>query len=665
MRKRTVTPALAALAAATAVASAALASAGGGQQISQDPYTNATSQHETLVEPDTFAYGSTVVAAFQAGRFYGGGGASNIGWATSADGGTSWASGFLPSLTTFSTPPGTAGRASDPSTAFDSEHGLWLISSLTCAPAPDSCSTAPTSVAVSRSPDGTSWSAPVTVATGSLDKEWVVCDNGPASPFRGRCYVSWTDNAVGRTLTSASTDGGLTWGTPVAATWMVGVQPVVRPDGTLVIIGVGPSNLLAVRSIDGGASFSSAAVVSWMQSHNPTGMRAPALPSAEVDANGNVYVAWADCRFREGCSSNDILMAASPDGVDWTPGPMPVPIDSTTSGVDHFIPGLGVDPATAGATARIGISFYYFPVAACTVDACQLNVGFISSSDGGATWSGPTQLNSEPVSLSWLANTSWPGRMVGDYISTSFVSGHAVPVFSVASAPTGTTFHQMMAAAVMLVTPTPTPTPTPVFCPDADGDGLCDSDDPDDDGDGFSDVQEGYMTTDELASCPASGDHDAWPSDRDHDRDVDSGDAIKLFGGKMMNPQSYDRRSDAAGDGDIDAGDVIKLIGQGQMMSKCYQLTFTNSTGGTVDDIHIEWGAAVTAVFSARDSALAGWSSRTLSGGGLVLDMDRPDSLGDLAAGGTLTVVVQGPKAASLPIASCRWTLDGVDQGTC
>ena len=66
--------------------------------ISSDPYTNTTSQHQTEVEPDTFAFGSTVVSAFQVGRFFDGG-ASNIGWATSLDGGVTWTSGFLPSLT--------------------------------------------------------------------------------------------------------------------------------------------------------------------------------------------------------------------------------------------------------------------------------------------------------------------------------------------------------------------------------------------------------------------------------------------------------------------------------------------------------------------------------------------------------------------------------------
>ncbi len=45
------------------------------------------------------ASGSTLVAPFQTGRISPGG-ATNIGWATSTDGGTTWTHGFLPGLTT-------------------------------------------------------------------------------------------------------------------------------------------------------------------------------------------------------------------------------------------------------------------------------------------------------------------------------------------------------------------------------------------------------------------------------------------------------------------------------------------------------------------------------------------------------------------------------------
>src|SRR6266700_7350462 len=67
-------------------------------QISSDPYTNPTSNHKTEVEPDTFAFGNTIVSTFQSGRFFDGGG-SNIGWATSTNAGETWTHGFLPSST--------------------------------------------------------------------------------------------------------------------------------------------------------------------------------------------------------------------------------------------------------------------------------------------------------------------------------------------------------------------------------------------------------------------------------------------------------------------------------------------------------------------------------------------------------------------------------------
>ena len=79
-------------------------------QVSADPFTNATSQHATEVEPDTFAFGSTVVSTFQVGRFFNGG-ATDIGFVRSGDGGATWgAPGFLPGMT-FSSGASTPVRA--------------------------------------------------------------------------------------------------------------------------------------------------------------------------------------------------------------------------------------------------------------------------------------------------------------------------------------------------------------------------------------------------------------------------------------------------------------------------------------------------------------------------------------------------------------------------
>ena len=134
-------------------------------------------------------------------------------------------------------------------------------------------------------------------------------------------------------------------------------------------------------------------------------------------------------------------MTTSTNGTSWS-SVVRIPIDGTNSGVDHFIPGLAVDNTTSGSTAKLALAYYYYPTASCSSSTCKLNIGYVSSVNGGSAWSAPTQI-AGPMSLSWLANTT-QGRMVGDYISTSYSGGTAHPVFALASAPSGTTFQEFM-----------------------------------------------------------------------------------------------------------------------------------------------------------------------------------------------------------------------------
>src|SRR5947209_7301935 len=90
-------------------------------QLSTDTFTDTDAQHMTEVEPDTFAFGSTIVSAFQVGRISGGG-SSDIGFATSTNSGSSWTHGFLPGVTV-NFMGGRFASASDPSVAFDAKHG--------------------------------------------------------------------------------------------------------------------------------------------------------------------------------------------------------------------------------------------------------------------------------------------------------------------------------------------------------------------------------------------------------------------------------------------------------------------------------------------------------------------------------------------------------------
>ena len=445
-------PWIAALAAAATVLVAPAAARAALTPVSTDPFTNASSQHATELEPDTFSNGSTVVSAFQVGRFFDGGG-TDIGWATSTDGGTTWTHGFLPGLTaTSGTPDSTGGgfqRVSDASVAYDAAHATWMVSSI-----PITSSVVVPYVFVSRSTNGgTVWSDPVKIPpprarSVDLDKNWTVCDNTTTSPFYGHCYTE-LDNPSENDLEymSTSTNGGASWSTPVYPSGKphgLGGQPLVQPNGAVVVPFENLNGTIsAFTSTNGGQTWGHVSTVSKVSFHGVAGnLRTSPLPTAEIDGAGNVYVAWEDCRFRTNCSSNDIVLSSSANGTTWT-APVRVPIDAATSGVDHFIPGLGVDKATSGTGAHLGLTYYYYPNAACTVSTCQLDAGYISSPDGGADWGTPTAL-AGPMSLNDIAQTS-QGPMVGDYISTSFNSaGTASALIAVGSPHTGSVFNEGM-----------------------------------------------------------------------------------------------------------------------------------------------------------------------------------------------------------------------------
>jgi hypothetical protein len=446
LRRALLAVCLCASACALVPATVALGAVGTTAVIS-DPFTNPQSQHAAAVEPDTFAFGDTIVAVSQVGRYFDGG-ASSTGFATSTDGGATWTSGVLPGLTARQTPPGPYARTSDPAVAYDAAHGVWLAQSLVLLESPSGPFAV--GIVVNRSTDGLTWSAPVVSADApgdGADKNWIVCDTHASSPFYGRCYQTW-DNNFGTLLQNYSTDGGLTWSTPVPTAGNatgIGGQPVVQPDGHVIIPAANSAltAIIAFRSIDGGVTWSGATTVSPSPTHAVAGnLRNDALPSAEIDAAGKVYVVWLDCRFRKGCKVNDLVMTTSTDGLSWTPVAR-VPIDAVNSGVDHFIPGLGVDPATSGAGAKLGLAYYFYRSPRCNKKSpCQLEVGYVQSDNGGSTWSNPTDV-AGPFPVTWIADTTL-GRMVGDYISTSWVDGRAYGAFALASAPVGSLLNEQI-----------------------------------------------------------------------------------------------------------------------------------------------------------------------------------------------------------------------------
>ena len=413
-------------------------------QISTDTFTNTTSQHETEVEPASYAFGSTIVSVFQIGRFTDGG-ASDIGFSTSTNGGATWTHGNLPGITKIEG-TGTYDRASDTSVTYNVKFKLWLAETLALS---ESGGAHGAAVLVSSSKDGITWNNPATVSIvengGFYDKPWIGCDNHTASPFYGNCYVEWDDFSLGDLIQmSTSKDGGATWSAKVQAGggFGNGGLPLVQPSGT-VIVPIDDqflSSVQAFKSTNGGSSWTTPVRISTISEHGVSGgMRAFPLLAAQMDAAGKVYVVWADCRFRSGCSSNDIVMSTSTDGTTWST-PARIPIDAVTSTVDHFTPGFVIDRATAGATAHLALTFNFFPKASCT--SCNLGAGYVTSRNGGATWS-PEVVLGKGISPSWLPSTT-SGQMAGDYQTVAIVGGKAHGVTPLATAPVGSTFNEAM-----------------------------------------------------------------------------------------------------------------------------------------------------------------------------------------------------------------------------
>ena len=220
-----------------------------------------------------------------------------------------------------------------------------------------------------------------------------------------------------------------------------GAFPVIRPDGALLVLfsvygSLDPSvdAVLAARSVDGGASFEVARRVAPLLTEDPVGVRAPAFVSADVDAAGTVYVTWADCRFSAQCSANGVVLATSRrHDVDAAAS---CPVRACRRCGRPRRARVAVATGTSGARARLAITAY----AVTQAQGCRrcelIDAILVTSANGGRTWQARQRLNAESMQLQWVADTAL-GRMLGDYVSTSYVGGRPMPVISLADEPQG------------------------------------------------------------------------------------------------------------------------------------------------------------------------------------------------------------------------------------
>src|SRR5438128_8088523 len=162
------------------------------------------------------------------------------------------------------------------------------------------------------------------------DKPWSTADNNPASAFYGRIYVSWTrfifnpsNGAYKQSpiIFAYSTDGGQTFSSPQLIAGNVlysqGSHVMVGSDGTVYVLWDGDTRFgpfdstWMVKSTDGGVTWTTPlAIAPLVDIFSPanTVFRVNSFPAGDVAPNGDVYAAW----------STEALNTATSYGVDLT-----------------------------------------------------------------------------------------------------------------------------------------------------------------------------------------------------------------------------------------------------------------------------------------------------------------------------------------------------------
>jgi hypothetical protein len=351
-------------------------------------------------------------------------------------------------------------------------------------------------IKMQRSTDGgLTWSAPVNLAnnqTGGIGGVPLVQPPPPGTPPGTACARVVVPIEVNGVSWYTSTDCGVSWSAPtqitpnmtathnVAGGLRTSLLPASAMDGagaiyvvwqtrsfrtqntTLTAAAAAGDTCVRLANISGLAAGQTLRIdpngrhpeVVTIQSVGSTacngGSGATITPPLAYPHASGVYVTKNNVANNSSADPNDIAMSVMPAPTAGNPSPsfgapVRIPIEPDSGGVsnthDHFIPGIGADPNTSGPTAHLGLFYYTYPVATCqafnAANLCSLQVGYVSSSNAGATWSGPTGL--AKMTIAGIARTS-QGPMVGDYSTADILpagpcAGHAVATFAVGPLP--------------------------------------------------------------------------------------------------------------------------------------------------------------------------------------------------------------------------------------
>jgi hypothetical protein len=233
---------------------------------------------------------------------------------------------------------------------------------------------------------------------GQEDHPLIFADTSPNSPHKGRVYVTWTffDNVNGGSVIkeSFSDDQGATWSTPTVVSTSVPGFPGFLPQ----------------------TQFS----------------------QLTVDGNGVAHLFWDDFN---GCADNpsdffciQMVTSTSSDGLTWSTPTHVTDIEAPLSLQHHFFRINGdVNPACA---TNVNNNHIYCAFGQSNSAQTGTEVEMVTSTNDGATWSAPVQVNNDANSATndhffpWAAVDSGNGRVwVGWYDNRNDPTGVKVQYF--------------------------------------------------------------------------------------------------------------------------------------------------------------------------------------------------------------------------------------------
>lgn len=295
-----------------------------------------------------------VVGMFQEDR-WSSGGARNLVLATSFNGGKTWLNQPVRGVTVAS--GGTYQRNTDPWVDFGPDNRVYAAS------LSFDDQTFRSGLFVSTSTDGgQTWGAPVAVATETefqffSDKEALAADSGAASPFRGNVYVSWD-----RLIESSS-------GQPFTGTF------------------TGPG--MFSRSTDGGASFSTPQVIFATGTNKQTIGNVPVVLPGGTVVVGGTYIETLGAEKKH---SSFFVVRSSDGGVTFS-APLIVDDEQVVA-----VPGIRTgDTVPSLAVDRRNGRIYAAWQDSRFSNGKRDDILVTHSDDAGRTWSFPLKANDTPA----------------------------------------------------------------------------------------------------------------------------------------------------------------------------------------------------------------------------------------------------------------------------